>query len=131
MTKNQISLIKQSFELIRANSSKVGKNFYQTLFAEHPDTKHLFKNNIGEQEKKLIEMLAVAVANIDDLSPVVTAVKDLGKRHIVYGVKAEHYDMVGSVLIKTFKQELKENFDTETEEAWKTLYGIVADTMQS
>jgi hemoglobin-like flavoprotein len=48
----------------------------------------------------------------------------------MYGVKDEHYDMVGSVLLKAFRQELKKEFDTETEEAWKVLYNIIANTMK-
>lgn len=45
-------------------------------------------------------------------------VQDLGRRHSGYGVLSQHYDPVGSALLKTLADGLEVDFDEETEVVW-------------
>jgi hemoglobin-like flavoprotein len=60
----------------------------------------------------------------------VGAVKELGLRHVGYGVKDEHYDTVGSALLWTLGQGLGDEFTTELEDAWTKVYQLLAGTMK-
>jgi len=59
------------------------------------------------------------------------AVRALGLRHISYGVQPAHYACVGNALLWTLKQGLGESFDSAHESAWRNVYGVLAETMQS
>jgi hemoglobin-like flavoprotein len=73
----------------------------------------------------------VAVNGLDRLDSIVPAVQDLGRRHVVYGVKPEHYDTVGAALIQTLGQGLGEAFTPQVKDAWIKVYGVLAGAMKS
>ncbi|HEU4352566.1 MAG TPA: globin domain-containing protein [Burkholderiales bacterium] len=62
---------------------------------------------------------------------IVPAVQALGRRHAGYGVRKHHYAVVEGALIWTLAVGLGEKFNHETEEAWRTAYRVLANTMQS
>ena len=59
------------------------------------------------------------------------AVQVLGRRHAGYGVQKHHYAVVEAALSWTLAVGLGEKFTRETEEAWRTAYRVLANTMQS
>ena len=87
-------------------------------------------SDMNEQGKKLMQMIGVAVAGLDTLGELVPAVAALGKRHVGYGVKAEHYDTVGAALLDTLDKGLGDEFTPETEEAWTITYTTLAGVMK-
>ena len=78
-----------------------------------------------------MRMVSTAVNGLDQLDRIVPDVKDLGVRHVAYGVQDTHYDTVGSALLWTLGQGLGDAFTTDVETAWATVYGLLADTMKS
>ena len=111
-------------------SDKAAELFYGRLFELDPSLKALFPNDMMEQGKKLMKMIATAVNGLDRLTEIVPAVEALGERHVGYGVKDEHYDTVGEALIWTLATGLGDEFTDEVESAWVTVYTILADTMK-
>ena len=105
--------------------------FYDRLFEIDPGLRPLFKSDLSEQKKKLVQMLGTAVSGLNDLAALVPAVRALGVRHAEYGVKPEHYAPVGSALLWTLKKGLGPSFDAIHETAWRNVYGLLAKTMQS
>ena len=61
----------------------------------------MFPQDLRDQKKKLIAMLATVVANLHELEKMLPAVQDLGRRHMTYGVTADHYTPVDETLIPT------------------------------
>jgi hemoglobin-like flavoprotein len=57
--------------------------------------------------------------------------RQLGARHVDYGVLPEHYETVGQALLDTLAQGLGPAFTGEVEEAWREAYMLIADTMQA
>ncbi|MGA1128252.1 MAG: globin family protein, partial [bacterium] len=104
--------------------------FYGRLFELDPSVKPMFTTDIKEQGKKLMSMITIAVKGLDDLGKLVPAVQKLGRDHVTYGVKDEHYETVGSALIWTLGQGLGEDFTDEVKEAWLEVYTILATTMK-
>ena len=96
-----------------------------------PALRPLFRTDIGEQGKKLMVMLKLAVRGLDRPYTIVPAVQQLGVRHVSYGVKDEHYDTVGAALLWTLQQGLGEGFTADVKEAWTSVYGVLAGTMKS
>jgi hemoglobin-like flavoprotein len=61
----------------------------------------------------------------------VPVVEDLGKRHVGYGVKAEHYDTVGAALLWTLAKGLGDAFTEEAKAAWTETYVTLATVMKT
>jgi hemoglobin-like flavoprotein len=55
----------------------------------------------------------------------------LGARHAGYGVKDQHYKVVGEALIWTLERGLADQFTPEVERAWVRVYLLLAATMQA
>ncbi|MFL6651077.1 MAG: globin domain-containing protein, partial [Sulfurifustaceae bacterium] len=56
--------------------------------------------------------------------------KDLGRRHVRYGVQPSHYDTVAAALLWTLEQGLGADYTPETREAWTAVYTLLAGTMK-
>ena len=131
MTPEQIKLVKDSWAKVVPISETAAELFYGKLFEFDPGVRAMFKGDMKEQGRKLMAILNTAVNALDKLETIVPAVQDMGKRHVAYGVKDEHYDTVGEALIWTLGAGLKDAFTDETKDAWIAVYTLVADTMKA
>jgi hemoglobin-like flavoprotein len=59
------------------------------------------------------------------------AVRDLGRRHVHYGVTAAHYGAVGAALLWALARVLGAEFTQEVKDAWASVYGDLAGMMQA
>ena len=103
--------------------------FYDKLFEIAPQVRPLFPEDMTDQKKKLMQMLAIAVNGLTNLDGIVGAVQDLGRRHNGYDVTPEHYAYVGEALIFTLGKGLGDDFTPETKDAWVETYGILSSVM--
>ena len=131
MTPEEIKLVKDSWAKVVPISDTAAELFYGKLFELDPSVRSMFKGDMKEQGRKLMAILNTAVNALDKLDTIVPAVQAMGKRHVDYGVKDEHYDTVGEALIWTLGAGLKDAFTDDTKAAWITVYTLVADTMKA
>ena len=131
MNETQIALVQNSWTKVLPIADKAAGLFYDRLFELDPSVKPLFKGDMRRQGAMLMKTINLAVESLTDLESVVPAVKELGVRHVGYGVKDAHYDTVGEALLWTLEQGLGDDFTPETREAWAVTYGVLADTMKS
>lgn len=130
MTDEQIILIKKTWKLFRdINPALVGDTFYAKLFADNPALRKMFPKNMNEQYTKLIDMLSTIVARLDHLGDLTNEITAMARRHVQYGVKPEHYRLVGNALLWTLEQGLGKDWTQEIKEAWSECYTTLADTM--
>ena len=129
MTPEQIQLCKDSWAKVEPIADDAAALFYGNLFDADPSLKALFKGDMAEQGKKLMQMIGTAVRLLDKLDQLVPAVQQLGVRHAGYGVEESHYDTVGGALLKTLGQGLGEGFTDDVKEAWTVAYGLLSKTM--
>ena len=130
LTVAQRTLVQDSFATIAPIADDAAALFYGRLFELDPSLKALFRGDMAEQRKKLMQMLTAAVKGLDRLDQLVPVVQDLGKRHVVYGVADRHYDTVGEALLWTLEMGLGRAFTAEVKDAWATVYGLLAKTMR-
>jgi hemoglobin-like flavoprotein len=131
LTKDQVTLVKESFAAIAPIADDAAALFYRRLFEIDPRLEKMFRGDMAEQRRKLMQMLTAAVKGLDRLEQLVPVVEDLGRRHATYGVQDEHYDTVGAALLWTLEKGLGARFTPETKEAWATVYGLLASTMKT
>lgn len=129
MTPQQIILVQHTFSLAAPNSEAVATAFYDNLFEMAPGVRELFADDLSDQRRKLMKMLAAAISGLNDVEEIVPVLQDLGVRHIDYGASEEAYEVVGQALIKTLADSFGPAFTDEVEEAWLACYGLVSSTM--
>lgn len=130
MTPHQIDLVQKSFAQVKPIASTAAQLFYQRLFTLDPGLRHLFKGDMARQGQMLMSMIGAAVAGLRSLETLSPVVRQLGARHVAYGVRQEHYDTVGAALLWTLEQGLGEAFTTEVRDAWAAAYTLLSEVMQ-
>jgi len=131
MTNEQIKLVQDSFRQVAPIAETAAQLFYARLFELDPDLELLFKGNLTEQGRKLMQMLGLAVNSLDRMEQLLPAVRSLGTRHLIYGVRDKDYDTVGQALLWTLRKGLGETFTPAVEAAWSNVYVTLASAMQS
>jgi hemoglobin-like flavoprotein len=104
--------------------------FYDRLFEMDPSVRPLFKSDMAQQKKKLMQTLSVAVDGLSNIPRLVPVLEQLGSRHAGYMVQDHHYDLVGEALLWTLREGLGDSFNPEVQSAWTEVYGLVASVMK-
>jgi hemoglobin-like flavoprotein len=126
----QKALVQTSFAQVRPIADAAADLFYGRLFELDPTLRPLFKGDMEEQGRKLMEMIGLAVKGLDRPETLLPALAALGRRHAGYGVNERDYETVGEALIWTLEQGLGPSFTPDIRDAWVALYRFVADTMR-
>jgi nitric oxide dioxygenase len=125
----QIELVQSSFKQVAAMPETVAELFYGRLFEIAPAVRALFAHSdMKQQGRKLMQMISTAVNSLKNIGAIVPAVKQLGARHVMYGVTNEMYDVVGQALLWTLEQGLGNAFTEEVKDAWTAVYVLLAET---
>lgn len=125
----QQELVRSSFELLLARGEAPIQRFYERLFERAPHLRPLFSSDIKRQSRKFLQSLRVIVNSLSATERAAPVLQRLGERHRGYGVTADHYEVVGGVLIDTFSEVLEEDFTDEVREAWSAAFRLIASIM--
>ena len=130
MNSEQKVLVQESFAKVVPISETAADLFYNRLFELDPSLRPLFKGDMKDQGRKLMDMIGVAVKGLDDVDKIVPAVQALGERHGGYGVKDKDYDTVATALLWTLEQGLGKDFTPEVKTAWTEVYILLSSVMK-
>ncbi|HEY8333159.1 MAG TPA: globin family protein [Tardiphaga sp.] len=130
MTPEKIALVQDSFANVAPIADQAAVLFYDRLFEIAPEVKPMFHEaDMAEQRRKLMATLGVVVTGLSRLETVLPAASALAKKHVSYGVKDEHYMLVGSALLWTLEKGLGAAWTPDVAEAWTTAYGTLSGYM--
>ena len=130
MNPEQITLVQNTFNLVEPIAEIAAGLFYNRLFELDPSLRPMFKNDIKEQGKKLMQALAFVVKGLKKPDTIIPVIQDLGRNHVQYGVQDAHYDTVGAALLWTLEKGLGEAWTAEVQEAWTAAYGLISHVMK-
>jgi hemoglobin-like flavoprotein len=125
-----VDLLRASFAQLAPREREAAAMFYDRLFEIAPPLRRMFASDMELQGTKLMSMLGAIVARIHDLEALAPMVEDLARRHVQYGVQAEHYDVLGRALLWMLGTALGPRFTPEAEAAWSRAYAALAQVMQ-
>jgi hemoglobin-like flavoprotein len=129
MDAKTIEQVQTTWRFVEKIGPQAAELFYNNLFTAAPELRSLFKSDMKEQGKKLIQMIGVAVSKLNDLDSLIPVLKSLAQRHASYGVQEAHYTTVGTALLKTLEQGLGPAFTPEVQQAWTAVYQTMAGVM--
>jgi len=130
VTGRQIQLLRESFALLEPKASAAGLTFYRNLFALDPSLRAMFQTSIELQSRKLMEALGYTIATLENPAVLAPLLEAMGRRHVSYGTREEHYDTVVTALLQTLEESLGVAFTPEVRAAWAEALTFVADTMK-
>lgn len=130
MTPEAIHLLRKSFDHLERQSHVAALVFYRRLFERDPALRPLFKTNIEEQARKLMDMLGLALSLTEQPGKLETELMALGARHVGYGVRDEHYATVGGAMLDMLAEVLGKHFTPATRQAWLDFFTFMAETMK-
>ena len=116
MTPAQIALVQQTFDQVKPIADVAAGLFYNRLFELDPSLRPMFRGDMQEQGRKLMQMLAVAVAGLTRLDTLVPAGEALGRRGVGYGVREEDYATVGGARLWALGLGVGDSLSAETVE---------------
>jgi hemoglobin-like flavoprotein len=125
-------LLKTTWAKVIPISDVAAGLFYERLFTLDPSLQRLFKNaDMKEQRRKLVQALNAVIHSVADLPSLIPTLEILGRNHVPYGVEDRHYETVGSALIWTLEQALKEAWTPAAKSAWVAAYSTVSGVMRN
>jgi nitric oxide dioxygenase len=125
-----IQTLRESFRRVVPRSDALAQTFYDKLFERYPRVLPLFDGvRFDEQRKKLVRALALIVRHIEEPEFLGAYLQGLGAIHRAYGVKAEHYPLVGECLLAALAETSGKSWSAADEAAWTAAFGFIADTM--
>ena len=129
MNATQTYLVRKSFAAVERQADVAALVFYRRLFELAPGLRPMFKSDIQEQARKLMEMLAVALNLLERPAELAGELEDLGARHVGYGTRPEHYATVRQALVDMFSEIMGDSFTPEMRQAWGELYDFIEAAM--
>jgi hemoglobin-like flavoprotein len=130
MTPEQIALVQSTYEKVHPIREVAAKMFYKRLFETAPQARPLFKGDMEQQGRMLMQALGFSVRGLDRPETILSAVQELGVRHLDYCSIEEGYEVVGAALLWTLEQGLGEDFTPEVKEAWTEAYSLLSSIMK-
>lgn len=135
VTPEELELIAADGHTVSTLGDGFARRFYDTLFEVAPSTRELFPDDLVAQRGKLVDELsflvaaATASASDGDLGPFLDRARELGRRHVGYGVRGADYAPVGVALLAALRDSIP-GWDDDHDAAWTKLYGLISDVMR-
>ena len=129
MNSTDIALVQDSFRRVIPIADEVASLFYARIFELDPHLRDRFSGDMAEQGRKLVGLIAVAVAHLEQPAAIVAPFHDLGPANLREAVKANHCSKVETALLWTLEKRLGPKFTPQVRAAWKAAFTLVCHTV--
>lgn len=127
----QVREVRRTFELLADQGTAPVELFYRRLFERAPHLRGLFHTDEVRQARKFLQSLRVIVSALHTPMKHVAVLQGLGERHEGYGVRPEHYALVGDTLLDVLTEALGPELTPEARQAWERAFQLMATIMTS
>jgi hemoglobin-like flavoprotein len=115
---------------LRRDHPEAAEDFYHLLFERAPELRVLFRaEDMEGQGMRFMTALSVLVERLDRPGEMAAELRELGRGHSAYGVKAQHYPPMREALLDTMRAKLGAEFDEDAAAEWAALYDRAAAEM--
>ncbi|KAK2772685.1 flavohemoglobin [Colletotrichum kahawae] len=129
LTQQQIDIVKSTAPVLKVHGETITTLFYKDMIDTHPELKNVFslRNQAsGEQPRALANSVLAYATYIDDLPKLKGAVERIAHKHASLYIRPEHYDIVGTHLMKAIGEVLGDALTPDIAEAWTAAYAQLA-----
>ncbi len=129
MTPEQLALIADASAAVHEAPDRFASRFYEILFERAPELGELFGDDMAAQRQKFADEISFLTDAATDLDAFVDRARELGRHHVEYGVRPEHYAMVEDATVAALAEAIGAAWGPEHDAAWRLLYRLIAETM--
>ena len=127
LSQKTIEIVKATAPVMQNKGFEITSRMYERLFSEYPETKAFFANTKDGQAERLANAVIAYAQNIENLEALGHSVTAIAKKHVAVNVRAEHYPVVGTVLLAAMQDVCGDAASEEVIEAWKEAYFFLAN----
>ena len=128
LTGDQIDMVKKTMSMLEFE--KFGPRYYHLLFKAHPEYRDWYGQDLAETIARYLGVLDLSVNSLEQSSekgyhfhaPILDPLKNLGERHQLIGIQADHYQIAINIFIEALRQELVGTWSDEVEHSWRLLF---------
>ncbi len=122
--------VQATLDQLLRNEEQFAELFYEKVFQQAPQVRTLFQNNMLEQGRMLTHMLRGIINSLSRPEHLMLNLKSLGRQHVNYGVKHEHYLMIKEILLESIAEQLGEDYTDRSRQAWIEALDLIIETME-
>ncbi|UXR70166.1 MULTISPECIES: globin domain-containing protein [unclassified Staphylococcus] len=134
LTQEEKGIILETVPVLKEKGTEITSRFYNRMFNQHPELRNMFNQTNqkkGFQSTALAQSVLAAAVNIDDFTPIVPIVKEVGYKHCALDVREEHYPIVGENLLAAIQDVVGVDENHPIIKTWAKAYGVIADAFIS
>lgn len=124
-----IRRLERSFEGLDVPGSGLAPRFYERLFLAHPELRAMFPVDMAAQHKKLMDSLRAIIANLRDPAITQSQLQHLGRKHLDFGAKPEHYPWVCEALVGALADCAGSRWTPQLQAEWAEALELVSAIM--
>ncbi len=129
MRPEHAAIVRETYAALAPRAGVLVDRFYARLFAARPEIRGLFQVNLAKQAQHLSAALALIVRNIDRLDMLEEPLRELGARHVAYGVLNDHYPDFREAMMGALRETAGPLWSAPAESAWGAALVAVTQAM--
>lgn len=131
MTKDDITLVQESWRTIEPVKYIAAELFYVKLFEIDPKLQLMYGDDLRRCTRKFTELMDATVRGLDRADMLMPAIRELGIRHPTFGESDAHHGTVATALLWALEKGLRKEFTPQIKSAWIKTYGVLSQTIRS
>lgn len=124
-----IQRLESSFKLLAPRGPELVDHFYAHLFSKNPSLRPLFPRDMSSQKQKLLASIVLVINNLRKPESLRHPLVDLGRRHVAYQTKPDHYPVVRDTLVGVMKDMAGAAWNQQLTDDWTSALNVVASIM--
>ncbi|KAK6429112.1 Nitric oxide oxidoreductase [Oleoguttula sp. CCFEE 5521] len=132
LTRAQIEIVRSTAPILQKHGTAITSEFYGTMLNAVPKLNNIFNQAsqaTGRQSTALAGALFAYATHIDDLGALSPAVEKICQKHASLFVQPQHYEVVGTYLLRAMGTVLGAALTLDILEAWEAAYWQLANIM--
>jgi class 3 adenylate cyclase/hemoglobin-like flavoprotein len=127
---DSLAIAQETLNVLFDEPERLARIFYDRLFQVAPHLRTLFSSDMESQILALDHMLRSIIYALTRPEQLSMGLRELGNRHIGYGVKFEHYDVIRVPLLGAIDEALGDQTSPKKIAAWETAINQVLALMR-
>lgn len=133
LTEDQKTIVKATVPILETGGEALTRHFYGLMLSEFPEVVPFFNKThqkSGDQPRALAHSVLMYAKHIDHLENLGPVAAQIVNKHVSLAVRADHYPIVGSCLIRAIREVLGADVATDAVlDAWGAAYQQLADIL--
>jgi nitric oxide dioxygenase len=127
---DRVAAVQGSFSLVHAEAQANGQGFYKRLCEASPELMEIFGTPPDTSAPRMMDMVNTIVVGMAHLEAVLPVVRDLADDYAQVGMRPEHYEVMGCVLMDCLEDALgPSHFNPFVRESWEAGYAALSQVM--